>query len=90
MNSAASLPQLSLQILRLPQVLQVTGLCRSMIYQLEAANRFPQRIRIGSRAVGWLHSEVQDWLDSQFSFPADSCRGTWRRPPQYELTRLYE
>jgi prophage regulatory protein len=65
MNSAASLPQLSLQILRLPQVLQVTGLCRSMIYQLEAANRFPRRIRIGSRAVGWLHSEVQDWLDSQ-------------------------
>ena len=65
MNSATSLPQPNLQILRLPQVLQVTGLCRSMIYQLEAANRFPHRIRIGSRAVGWLHSEVQDWLDSQ-------------------------
>lgn len=65
MNSADALPNATLQVLRLPQVIQVTGLCRSMIYQLEAADRFPRRIRIGSRAVGWLHSEVQQWLADQ-------------------------
>jgi prophage regulatory protein len=62
MNSTAALPNSNLQVLRLPQVIQITGLCRSMIYQLEADDRFPRRIRIGSRAVGWLHSEVQQWL----------------------------
>jgi predicted DNA-binding transcriptional regulator AlpA len=41
----------SLKILRLPQVCEVTGLCRSMIYQLEADLRFPQRVKIGVRAV---------------------------------------
>ena len=53
-----------LQILRLPQVCKVTGLSRSMIYQLEAERRFPRRVRIGLRAVGWVESEVQVWLAS--------------------------
>ncbi len=51
-----------LQILRLPQVCNVTGLCRSMIYRLEAEGRFPRRIKIGQRAVGWIEGEVQEWL----------------------------
>jgi prophage regulatory protein len=33
-----------------------------MIYQLEAERRFPRRVRIGLRAVGWVDTEVQDWL----------------------------
>lgn len=50
------------QILRLPQVCRVTGLGRSMIYQLESQRRFPCRVRLGSRAVGWVEAEVQEWL----------------------------
>jgi prophage regulatory protein len=62
MNNATTLSISNLQVLRLPQVILATGLCRSMIYQLEAAERFPRRIRLGPRAVGWLHGEVQQWL----------------------------
>jgi len=62
-QSAASAP--AVQILRLPQVCKVTGLGRSMIYQLEAERRFPSRVRIGMRAVGWVESEVQHWLASR-------------------------
>ncbi len=36
-----------------------------MIYQLEAEKRFPSRIRLGLRAVGWIESEVQEWLATQ-------------------------
>ena len=52
----------SLKMLRLPQVCEVTGLCRSMIYEMEADRRFPRRVKIGVRAVGWLESEVNAWL----------------------------
>jgi prophage regulatory protein len=62
MDIQASATNALLQVLRLPQVCKVTGLCRSMIYQLEAKDRFPRRIRIGLRAVGWVEGEVQDWL----------------------------
>ena len=62
-QSAATAP--AVQILRLPQVCKVTGLGRSMIYQLEAERRFPSRVRIGLRAVGWIEWEVQTWLAEQ-------------------------
>ena len=48
--------------LRLRQVCQLTGLGRSMIYQMQAEGRFPQRVKLSDRAVGWLESEVRDWL----------------------------
>jgi prophage regulatory protein len=60
MNKSIATPiAADLQVLRLRQVIEVTGLCRSMIYQLEAEERFPSRIRIGTRAVGWLRGEIQ-------------------------------
>ena len=48
--------------LRLPQVCKMTGLRRSMIYRMQAEKRFPQRIKLTERAVGWLEREVQEWL----------------------------
>ncbi len=59
-NNLATTPT-NPRVLRLPQVLAVTGLGRSMIYQMEAEGRFPPRVRIGARAVGWVESEVQEW-----------------------------
>ena len=56
------------QILRLPQVCQVTGVCRSMIYQLEAARRIPNRVKLGLRAVGWI--ENGEWTDSIAEYSA--------------------
>ena len=51
-----------IQILRLPDVCKATGLGRSMVYQLEAEQQFPARVRIAARAVGWIEEEVQGWL----------------------------
>jgi len=51
-----------LQILRLKQVCKMTGLCRSLLYQLEAEDRFPKRIHLTQRAVGWIEGEVLSWL----------------------------
>jgi prophage regulatory protein len=33
-----------------------------MIYRMQAEKRFPQRIKLSGRAVGWLEREVQEWL----------------------------
>jgi predicted DNA-binding transcriptional regulator AlpA len=40
------------RLLRLQDVCRTTGLCRSMIYKMEAESRFPQRVKIGHRAIG--------------------------------------
>jgi len=54
MNDSSPVANGHIKVLRLPQVCEVTGLRRSMIYQLEAELRFPRRIKIGVRAVGWI------------------------------------
>jgi len=61
--------------LRLRQVCQLTGLGRSMIYQMQAEGRFPQRIKLGERAVGWLESEVREWLATRVATSRCNQRG---------------
>ena len=53
-------------ILRLPAVIVRTGLGRSSIYLRISEGTFPAPISLGGkRAVGWIESEVQDWLEEQ-------------------------
>lgn len=50
------------KILRLSEVLQLTGLSRSTIDRLECSGIFPARRKIGVKAVGWIEAEVSDWI----------------------------
>lgn len=52
------------KILRLPLVQQRTGLSRSSIYLRIAGGTFPKQVSLGARAVGWLESDVEQWLVS--------------------------
>ncbi len=49
-------------ILRRPQVERRTGLSRSTLYQYIQDGRFPKPLQLGPRAVGWLESEVSEWI----------------------------
>jgi len=53
------------RILRLPTVLDRTGLSRSTIYQRQSDGDFPQSISLGGRAIGWIESEVDEWIARQ-------------------------
>lgn len=55
----------ALAILRRKQVEARTGLSRSTIYARVAEGKFPKPVNIGPRAVGWVESEVTDWLTTQ-------------------------
>ena len=49
-------------IIRMPDVLAVTGLSRSTIWRLSRSGQFPSPIRLSARAVGWRSSDVQAWI----------------------------
>lgn len=55
----------ALVILRRKHVEARTGLSRSTIYAMVAAGTFPKPVNIGPRAVGWVESEIVDWLNAQ-------------------------
>ena len=52
-------------ILRRKQVEVRTGLSRSTIYLRVSKGTFPKPVHLGARAVGWLESEIDDWLDQR-------------------------
>ncbi|MBT3309304.1 MAG: AlpA family transcriptional regulator [Gammaproteobacteria bacterium] len=52
-------------ILRLPTVKDRTGLSRSTIYLRISEGTFPKPISLGSRAVGWIESEINEWLEQR-------------------------
>lgn len=60
--SAARLGIDRIQILRLAQVIERTGLKKTKIYELQSEGQFPMRVKITAHAVGWIEDEVQAWL----------------------------
>lgn len=50
---------------RRPKVEEVTGIGRSTIYRGMADGTFPKSIKLGSRSVGWIRSEVLSWVDDR-------------------------
>lgn len=59
-----------MKIIRLKSVMESTGLARSTIYKLIAQGVFPGSIPLGVRSVGWVESEVQQWIESRVKFRA--------------------
>ncbi|MBX9901804.1 MAG: AlpA family transcriptional regulator [Burkholderiaceae bacterium] len=52
-------------IIRLPHVKQRTGLSRSTIYSLIKGGQFKPPISLGARAVGWLESDVSEFIETR-------------------------
>ena len=50
------------QIIRFPKLHEITSLSRTTVWRLESNGNFPKRVIIGSRGVGWLLNEIQDWM----------------------------
>ena len=63
MNEMESDMTVTPRILRRPLVQERTGLSRSSIYLRISEGRFPRPVSLGARAVGWLESEITEWLN---------------------------
>ena len=53
------------RILRDAELRERVGLGRTTIWRMERAGEFPRRRQIGGNIVGWLSSEVDEWIESR-------------------------
>ncbi len=51
-----------MKLIRLQQVMEMTGLGRSTIYKYISDEWFPRPVPIGGRSVGWVEREVDEWI----------------------------
>ncbi|QIL79434.1 AlpA family transcriptional regulator [Diaphorobacter sp. HDW4A] len=56
-----------MRVLKLKEVLLKTSLGKTTLYMLIKDEAFPKPIPLGLRAVGWLESEVDTWIQSRIS-----------------------
>ena len=53
------------QIIKLPDVINLSSLSSASIYRLIKKGEFPQQIKLAERSSGWLLHEVEQWLDDK-------------------------
>ncbi|MDN0120009.1 AlpA family transcriptional regulator [Yersinia frederiksenii] len=54
-------------LIRLPIVMERTGFSEPWIYRLMSQGRFPRPTKLGRRAVAWVESEVDSWIDARIA-----------------------
>jgi prophage regulatory protein len=52
------------KLLRIPSVIEATGLSRSSILAMAKSqgSSFPQPLKIGKRAIAWRSQDIQAWI----------------------------
>lgn len=62
--------------LRIDDIRKLLRLSRSTIFRLERSGRFPRRVRLSIRAIGWRTAEVETWITrrSEGGAPAPTIR----------------
>lgn len=58
-------PSSTPRILRIRNVVQITGLPRSTIYRLMSQSMFPKNIKLSTVAVGWDMADIELWLSER-------------------------
>jgi hypothetical protein len=63
-----------------------------LIAQLEARGKFPRRVALTARRVGWVESEIERWLQARAADRDDAAREAQlrfdRAPPAVRRHRL--
>lgn len=57
-----AIPETPPRLLRLPDVIHMTGLARSTLYDLIAAGTFPRPVPLTVTARAWRSDEVATWV----------------------------
>lgn len=52
-------------ILKIHDVTKHCGVSRTWLYAAIQRGEFPAQVELGPRSVGWLESDIQEWISSR-------------------------
>lgn len=52
-------------LIRMSETTRRTGYGKAWIYRLINQNKFPKPIKIGSRAIAFVESEIDEWINQR-------------------------
>lgn len=57
--------QASQSLIRITEVQRRTGFGKAWIYRLMSQGKFPASVKIGSRSIAFVESEIDEWINSR-------------------------
>lgn len=58
---------MSQSFIRFSEVQKRTGYSKAWLYRLMSQKRFPTAIKVGSRSIAFIESEIDDWIDQRIA-----------------------
>lgn len=58
---------MSQSLIRINEVQRRTGYSKAWIYRLLKEKRFPASVKIGSRAIAFIESEIDEWINQRIA-----------------------
>lgn len=62
------------RLVRLPVVMEMTGLSRSSIYQKINEGRFPKPVNVSDRGKRWVCGEIEGWIAARVAERDESAK----------------
>lgn len=53
------------QLLRIPQVMELTGLAKSTVWLWVKQGKLPSPIKLSTRVTVWKRSDLEEWINAQ-------------------------
>lgn len=54
-------------LVRLSEVQRRTGYSKAWIYRLMSHGKFPKSVKIGTRAIAFVESEIDEWINERIA-----------------------
>lgn len=58
---------MSQSLIRFSEVQKRTGYSKPWLYRLMSEQRFPAAIKIGSRSIAFIESEIDEWINQRIA-----------------------
>ena len=58
---------MSLKFIRLSEVQRRTGYSKAWLYRLMSQKKFPTSVKIGSRSIAFIESEIDEWINQRIA-----------------------
>ncbi|MEP8949883.1 AlpA family transcriptional regulator [Enterobacter asburiae] len=58
---------MSQSLIRFAEVQKRTGYSKAWLYRLMSEKRFPAVIKIGSRSIAFIESEIDEWINQRIA-----------------------
>ncbi|WP_318629371.1 helix-turn-helix transcriptional regulator [Klebsiella variicola] len=58
---------MSLNFIRLSEVQRRTGYSKAWLYRLMSQKKFPSSVKIGSRSIAFIESEIDEWINQRIA-----------------------